>query len=594
VPADDEKDFASGFARWAKRVRAHHAARFLITGITAGWIVGALLAAAAWWSRDAGLRVHAWWLGACGLLIGAWLARRRRWSDQNVALFLDSQLDSKEAIVTALELRTGDKHEHAAYRTVLREASTAIATPARREHMPAAFARGHLFAPLAAAAIAAIGLAPLPPAPPAPAPPPGSEIVKLSDLGGLDEVIRLSAIDPEDEAQAKRLRELSRRARALREKLQEGMPKREALDEIAKLRDAVAHERQRLGTGEERDGLESAVSQLRKNPHLDKARKALGDRDLTALDKEMQRLANQLEQQDRQRALEALAKATEAARKRGAAGVARALEEQRRRLAAAGAQSDKLRALADAMKDGLSDEAKRALEQMTGSGDPEAARKLAEALSKALEQLSDEERKRLAERMKERAAQLDPEGTDSRSMSDEQLREMARKLATKEGQQQLLEQLRQQAKPETPSERARRQQQLRDAERGLGQTQSQCQGGAPLPLGGGQPSAGGQASAGAKAGGPPGISRGGGPGNHDGRTDRVESGDLRSHARAPLSPGAPNAGSVQGRTPGRAGETANHRGQGELGRVGPSQVGAVERSDVPKEYREQVGRYFQP
>ena len=49
-----------------------------------------------------------------------------------------------------------------------------------------------------------------------------------------------------------------------------------------------------------------------------------------------------------------------------------------------------------------------------------------------------------------------------------------------------------------------------------------------------------------------------------------------------------------GRTPGRAGETANKAGTGQLGVVGPSEVGAVERSEVPEEYREQVGRYFQP
>ncbi len=35
-------------------------------------------------------------------------------------------------------------------------------------------------------------------------------------------------------------------------------------------------------------------------------------------------------------------------------------------------------------------------------------------------------------------------------------------------------------------------------------------------------------------------------------------------------------------------------GQGALGEAAPGEVGGVDRSDVPEEYREQVGRYFPP
>jgi hypothetical protein len=51
---------------------------------------------------------------------------------------------------------------------------------------------------------------------------------------------------------------------------------------------------------------------------------------------------------------------------------------------------------------------------------------------------------------------------------------------------------------------------------------------------------------------------------------------------------------VLGRTEGRAGESANLRGTGALGQVGASEIEGVTRGDVPEEYREQVGRYFQP
>ena len=53
-------------------------------------------------------------------------------------------------------------------------------------------------------------------------------------------------------------------------------------------------------------------------------------------------------------------------------------------------------------------------------------------------------------------------------------------------------------------------------------------------------------------------------------------------------------GGTLGRAPSRPGETANQAGTGALGQAGPSELGGVEGSEVPEEYREQVGRYFQP
>jgi hypothetical protein len=49
-----------------------------------------------------------------------------------------------------------------------------------------------------------------------------------------------------------------------------------------------------------------------------------------------------------------------------------------------------------------------------------------------------------------------------------------------------------------------------------------------------------------------------------------------------------------GRTAGREGDTANRQGTGALGKVGPSEVSGVDSNEVPEEYREQIGRYFQP
>ncbi|MBI4704191.1 MAG: hypothetical protein HY744_24035, partial [Deltaproteobacteria bacterium] len=83
-------------------------------------------------------------------------------------------------------------------------------------------------------------------------------------------------------------------------------------------------------------------------------------------------------------------------------------------------------------------------------------------------------------------------------------------------------------------------------------------------------------------------------GEHGGSTGKVEGSEVRAQAGARPGAGTPMPGVVMGRTTGRTGETANRTGTGQLGTVGPGEVGAVERSEVPEEYREQVGRYFQP
>jgi hypothetical protein len=72
----------------------------------------------------------------------------------------------------------------------------------------------------------------------------------------------------------------------------------------------------------------------------------------------------------------------------------------------------------------------------------------------------------------------------------------------------------------------------------------------------------------------------------------VDGDGLRAHAPGQLNPGAPNPGTSLGRGSGRAGEVANKQGTGQLGEVAPGEVGAMERSEVPEEYREQVRKYF--
>ncbi|MGK3999711.1 hypothetical protein [Sorangium sp. So ce1024] len=624
VDTSPRRRFGAAFARWSRRVRRRLALELILTGAAAGMVLGAAGAAAAWQTRHGALRP---WMATGGLLgaaAGVAAARRRRWSDPNVALFLDGKLGSSESIATAVELSAARPAEAEpteveappgsaprAHEVVLAHAATALEGATARQVRPPLWRPWHAGAPLAAAVIAYLSWLPLPPAPAAAAPPPGAEQVRLAEIAGLERVIQLADIDARDPEQRGRLKKLAEDARALREKLRSGVERREAQADLGQLRDAITAERLSLGEGEQRQGMESALGKLGEDPALRRAAKALGDRDLVAFDEEMERLANRLEKADRERARKTLEEAAEAAKRAGAPGVAKALEEQRKLLEQRGQEADKLRELAEALGEALGDEGREALGDLGRTGSGKDARRLADSLEKALETLSPEERKQLAERLKQQIARSpgDPRGEPT---SEEQMRELARQLETPEGQQQLEEHLRRLAQDGGPrSEESERQRALDDAQRGAGEAEGQL-GGTPLPMpvaggpgrpapgvGSGNPGQGGQqgtpaGGAGNQGPGQAGHSEGGGPGSHEGQTSAIAGGELRSRASARLNPGRPMPGIVMGRTAGRAGDTANVQGEGALGVVGPQEIGGVERSDVPEEYREQVGRYFQP
>ncbi|AUX47206.1 hypothetical protein SOCE26_087180 [Sorangium cellulosum] len=610
------RSFSAAFALWSRRVRRRLALERILTGAAAGMALGAAGAAAAWQSGNGALRP---WMAGCSLVgaaAGAAAARRRRWSDPDVALFLDGKLGSEESIATAVELAAAEAAQDgapaggtkAARDVVLAHATAALRAATAKQVRAPMWRPWHVGAPIAAAAIGYLSWLPLPAAPAAAAPPPGTELVRLAETSGLERVIELADVDARDAAQRERLKQLAEDAKKLREKLRSGVERREAQAEIGRLRDAITAERLSLGEGEQRHGMESALGKLGENPDLKRAAKALGDRDLVAFDEEMERLANKLEKDARSRARQTLEEAAEAAKRAGAPGVAKALEEQRRLLEQRGGDTDKLKELAEALGEALGEEGRDALGDLGRTGSGNDARRLAGALEKALEKLSPEERKQLTDRLKQRMAQA-PGGAPG-AASAEQLRDLARQLETPEGQRQLEEQLRRMAQEEGPSsEESERQRALDDAQRGAGEAEGQLGGTAPpVPIagtpGGAGPSSGADGQSGpqgAEAGGAgkegsaqAGRTQGGGPGSHEGQTGAVAGGELRSRAGARLNQGKPMPGIVTGRTAGRAGETANVQGEGALGVVGPQEIGGVERSDIPEEYREQVGRYFQP
>ncbi len=632
---DSETRFTAAFSKWAGRVRRTLALRVVLTGAAVGMVVGLGGAAIAWKTRHGDLRPWAFGLGVVGAGAGALVARKKRLRDVDVALFLDAKLDANETIATAVELgkaakpdsktaakkgaaatsdeRTSDADRaNPGYVVVLTQATGTLEKATNKQVQPRFWEPVHAAFPLAIAAISYLSWIPLPPAPAAPPPPPGSEQVKLLEVNGLEKVIALAEINARDEAQRERLKKLAEDARKLQQKLREGMEKREAQADLAKLKDGLLAEKLSLGEGQERQGLESAMSKLAENPDLKEAAKALGDRDLTSFDDEMQKLANKLEKQDREKAKKALEEAAEAAKKAGAANVAKALEEQAKRLEQKGAEGDALKELAKELGDALPDDAKEALKEMQKSGSSKSQQKLAEKMNEALKKLSPEERKRLAENMKKQAGKMSPDEMGE-GPSKEEMREMAKKLETEEGMKELEEQLKEMAK-EKKSGEGQREEGLEEAEKGLGEAESQL--GVPMPMdGGGQKDGKGgkdgkdgnggkdgknaQNGNGGKDGkdgtdAQPGHSDGGGPGDHKGQTGVVDGPGMKARADAKVNKGRPMPGITLGRTQGKAGETARQQGTGALGDAAAKEIGGVDRSVVPEEYREQLGRYFQP
>ncbi len=557
-------------------------------GLAAGAVLGGAVAALFWWRREGELRL--WGFAAAvflGLVGGLVVARRRRWSDQTLALYLDARLASAEAVTTALE-----GGESSARKNVEERAAATLAGAQSRVIRPRFLARWHALFPAASAAGFFLCAIPLPPAPALPASPAGVEKIRKTDVPGLDRIEALGGLGGENAEQTERLKRLAAEAKKLREDLAKGLEKREALARLGNLRDDIASERQRFGDSKNRAGLDAAASELEKNKLTAKAGRALGEGDLTEFDEEMQRLASLAEKQDRDAAREALEQAAKAAREKGAHGLAEALERQKKALERAEAKAEALRELAKRLEGALDDEGRQALGEFGESGNPEAQRKLAEALDRALKKLSDEERRQLAENLKRDLKDGSPGG--GTPMSREELEDLAEKGAD----QMLEEKLRELARRD-PSDDARREQGLDDAERGGADAQRGL-GALPVPVPGGAGNKSGsggapkQESGKSPGSGGPGSKHDEGTGDHAGKTSPLDVKELRSKANPSLLPGMPMQSAQLGRAPARAGETANQVGTGKLGSAGPAEVGAVEGADIPEEYREQVGRYFEP
>ena len=587
-------DLSGLFSSHAARLRRRLSTRTAITGAAVGLGLGALAALGLWKLGKGPERWFTLGLGAVGAAAGLAVARRRRLDDEEVALFLDQRLGTSEVVTTAMT--SGGVGTEPVRAHVAEEAAAALSKADPKRLKVRVLSPWHGLAPVAALAIGYVAWMPLPPRD-AHAQAPGADKVMLAEVKGLEKVAELAKLNARDEEQKKRLDKIAKDAAALREKLREGTERREALSELAKLQDAIDAERLSLGDGEKRAGLEAALSRMAQDPLTKDAAKALADRDLVKFDEEMQKLANQREKGDRERAKQILKEAAEAAKKGGANDVGKALDAQRELFDKRAARADERRELQKALEGAMTPEQKKDLDDLLHPpGSDKDAKKIAKGMQDALKKLTPEERKKLAEKLKK---QLKEHGGEMDPSSRSKLEDMARELSTPEGQKALEEELRRMANEDDKDAEAERQKKLDDAQRGLGDAQKQM-GGMPMPMPGApQPGAGSPGSPAPKGSGDSGSP--GGPGtedkgtaDHKGQSADVKTDDLRSRAQTKVNGKAPTAGITIGRTGGKEGDTANLRGTGAIGEVGKAETGGIDRGEVPEEYREQVGRYFQP
>ena len=599
MPMADARDLARFhplFEQWASRIRRRLLLRRVLSGLAIGLALAVIPAVIAWKTRHGALRPACAALGLAGAALGVLVARRRRWSDMDVALWLDDRLGTQESITTAVELRNEAEEDDAARAVVVSTAAVALAKAPAGSARPVVFRPLQALAPIALAALVVVARSPLP-SMPVVAKAPGEALVQISQVDGLKKVAQLGKANARDEAQRQRLDQISRDADKLRADLEKGLEKREALDRIAKLRDDIAAERLTLGEKERRAGLEAAISKLQQNDSTQDAAKALGDHDLEKMDREMERIANAREKQDRDSAKRALEDAAAAAKAAGAPDVAKALEQEKGALEQREKRAEALRDLEKAMEDSgtASPDQKSEAEALDRKQSDESARKLSDAMGKALEKLTPEERKRLAEKLKQQAKKGGTQG------DPKDLKDMADDLSTPEGQQKLEQQLKDMANEDDESPEAKGQDDLDGAEQGADGTEGQINGqgdGTGSGMGGQMPvptpGKGGSSDSSGDGPGTSGHHHDTGTGSHGGHTGEVDTGTMRSRAHGPISraPGMP--GATTGWTPGKADGTANVRGTGALGAAGPSEIDGVDHSDVPEEYREQVRQYFQP
>jgi hypothetical protein len=571
----------------------------------AAWATAAIMGLL-WWRGRADLRPLAMVVIPFGALISAWFARRRRWSDEWIALYIDRNVEGSDDSVTTYVTSAAGADALPALAVVADRARVTLERAQSEALRPVVFGRRHLHTVLAAlVVILTIGAPPRPQ--PALAEPPIAAAISTLSVASLERVGKVGDLPARDPEQKKRLEDIAKEAKRLREDMERGISSKEALDRLARLRDAVVSERMSAGSASEQSGVESAARTLAERGNTQRAGSTLADHEMQAFDDELEKLANSREEHDREIARQSLQSARETAAANGAGNAAKSLGQAEANFGKREERASLLRELAKGMDSVSPLDGGRRADSLDRFKNDRAAQELAEAMEKELAAMTPEERERLARNL---AALAQGEKGDARADA----KDLADSLNSDAGKEDLRKRLRQLAEQDLELSDAARERGLRGAEKELAQAEGQGAAPVPSPQSGssgaqGMPGAQGQAgqsqgpnatngSSGGKAGGDsPGGTPGpggSGAGAHDApkngplATDTMTSkahGDLRG---ARLIPGTTTLG------PGMPGGKSTVVSEGDLRAAAPGQLRGVLQSDVPEDYREQVRQYFEP
>jgi hypothetical protein len=498
----------------------------------------------------------------------------------DLVTYVDQRLDAGFALVSSFE---GGAHVQ-----TQQQAQAALHGKTARDVRPRVLDGEWLGIAFYAAALLAVYGVPLPPPVRRP---PGAESVTLAIAPALTRVAELPR-QARDEAQRAQLERAAQEAEALRQRLSEGMPRREALDGLHRVREEVAQAR-RADTPERQRAREAATDALAGEREM---ARALAERDLESLSRAVQRAAGRREAADRERARQALTQAAEAARAAGDNELADGLLRQRDTLDRRSQQAALARQLAEAMPETQRAALDRTLERLARDGDAEGLNQaMVDAMAEAWRRLTPEERQRLGNALADgQAAENDQaaaEAADDASppTADEMEQQLRDALAALDDMQRQVGGAGDGSEPQPGGmTQGGRGGGIPVARQGQGEGQGEGRG---QGQGTGQGQGSGQGNSGSGSG-TGGAGQGGGEGPEGGQTDVLPADSpLLGRVRPTRRAGSPSRSWVEWVDPQGSGAPA-----GEVVGTGTAVAGSggqgVERAPIPREYREHVREFF--
>lgn len=575
-PAPERADLLAALHRRGRTVRQAFALRNAIAALTrAGLYVGA----AGLWLTMAAPSLPRWPVVVV-LLVAAlalYFFRKTRLTEQDVVAYVDSRLNGQETILSAWE--AAQRGPMGALDAITLRRALRLLNESTVSTRPALVpAVAHTF-PLGLATFVALWFVPVPVV----VAMTGPDMLRIDDASLLERIERLEELAPDEESR-RLLAEARAEAAELQRALAEGVDPREALDAMDSIREQLERV-ERQSQSVESEALEEAVRELAdEEPEM---AEALAERNLEDLDREVTRAAARRESADRERARQALESAAEAARDAGDEELAESLLRRRNLLDQREEQAALARRLAEAMPELMEGELGRQLERLSRDGDAsDLDEATVDAMEEAWSRLSPEERRQLAEAMRQQQAAENRQAAEESGAGGDT-------LSADEYERMLRESL----------------EHLEDLQRGAGQSGQGGSGAMPMPQrGGGQSGQGGQGGQGAGQGGQGagqggqggqgcqgsgagGQGGGGGQGNAGGVTPVLEGSEgPLARVRPRVGAGTPSRSWIEWGTPGApTGEGGGGIGGGS---VGPSEGGGIGRSRVPADYEDHVRTYF--